>query len=286
MKYCFCCGITKSKNEFSKNKCKKDGLATQCKSCSKKRREKDKEKLKEYHEIYRKNNKEKTLVYAKEYRENNKEKVKEYFSKIKDKRKEYDRLRYIELNKNKIKKRKRGVSIQTKEEKLLKQKEYYQKNKEKIQLKHKEYRERNREKTRKRSSEYEKIKKITDPSFKIKKLIRASFYVNLKISKIKKTDKFFKYTEIKLSDYIDHFKNNYPEEFLKITEKGKYHIDHIIPCSAYDLTNNNEIKKCWNPKNLRIIPAKENLKKYDKIDYDLIKKYNIQHLIPNKLKRQ
>ena len=39
----------------------------------------------------------------------------------------------------------------------------------------------------------------------------------------------------------------------------KYHIDHIIPVSAYDFSIESDIKKCWNPRNLRIISAKENM---------------------------
>jgi hypothetical protein len=58
------------------------------------------------------------------------------------------------------------------------------------------------------------------------------------------------------------------------------HIDHIIPVKLYDFENIEEIKKCWNPKNLRLIPGIENIKKSDNLDFVLIKKYNIEHLLP------
>ena len=39
-------------------------------------------------------------------------------------------------------------------------------------------------------------------------------------------------------------------------------------------------KKCWNYRNLRIITISENSKKRDKIDFGLIKQYNIEDLLP------
>jgi len=39
MKYCYKCGKTKEKEEFYKNKSKRDGLATECKCCDKKRKQ-------------------------------------------------------------------------------------------------------------------------------------------------------------------------------------------------------------------------------------------------------
>jgi hypothetical protein len=37
-----------------------------------------------------------------------------------------------------------------------------------------------------------------------------------------------------------------------------YHIDHIIPCCAFDHTDPEQIKKCWSPENLQWLPAHEN----------------------------
>ena len=48
---------------------------------------------------------------------------------------------------------------------------------------------------------------------------------------------------------------------------GILHIDHIIPVAAFNFTKPEHIdfKKCWALKNLRLIPAKENLKKNAKL---------------------
>lgn len=38
-----------------------------------------------------------------------------------------------------------------------------------------------------------------------------------------------------------------------------YHIDHIIPCSSFDLSKPEEQKKCFHYSNLQILTAQENL---------------------------
>ena len=49
--------------------------------------------------------------------------------------------------------------------------------------------------------------------------------------------------------------------------EGKLHIDHIIPISAFNFTKPEHInfKRCWGLSNLRLLPAKENRIKKDKI---------------------
>jgi len=47
---------------------------------------------------------------------------------------------------------------------------------------------------------------------------------------------------------------------------GKLHIDHIIPKSVFQFESSNhpDFQRCWALKNLRLLPAKENLKKHAK----------------------
>jgi hypothetical protein len=49
--------------------------------------------------------------------------------------------------------------------------------------------------------------------------------------------------------------------------QGKLHIDHIIPKSTFNYASieNPDFRKCWEFKNLRLLPAKENLKKSKKL---------------------
>lgn len=56
--------------------------------------------------------------------------------------------------------------------------------------------------------------------------------------------------------------------------KKEWHIDHVIPCSKFDLTNEEEQLKCFNWSNLRPCFSLENLEKGDKIIPELIEKHN------------
>lgn len=49
---------------------------------------------------------------------------------------------------------------------------------------------------------------------------------------------------------------------------GKLHIDHIIPLSAFNITDENSLdfKRCWGLGNLRLLPKMENLMKKDRLD--------------------
>jgi hypothetical protein len=40
-----------------------------------------------------------------------------------------------------------------------------------------------------------------------------------------------------------------------------WHVDHIMPCSAFDHTNPDHVRRCWHFTNLRPMAAKENLAK-------------------------
>ena len=80
MKNCSKCGIEKEYSEFYRDKNKKDGFRSQCKSCIKKYNQENKEDIKKYRE----ENKEKRKEYNKKYNQENKEEAKKY---IKNRRK-------------------------------------------------------------------------------------------------------------------------------------------------------------------------------------------------------
>lgn len=61
---------------------------------------------------------------------------------------------------------------------------------------------------------------------------------------------------------------------------SEYHVDHIIPCSVYNLSIDDEIKKCFDKRNLRLIPADENISKSGRLDMDLVEYYHINDLLP------
>ena len=55
---------------------------------------------------------------------------------------------------------------------------------------------------------------------------------------------------------------------------GQWHVDHIIPCCTFNLTDESQLKKCFNYKNLQPLWAKDNLIKSKKLLEDKTYKSN------------
>lgn len=75
----------------------------------------------------------------------------------------------------------------------------------------------------------------------------------------------------------------YYEEWM--LDSRKYHTDHIIPLSYYqiDQETHPDLPKAWSLRNLRIVSAEENLQKNDKLDWRLIAERGIMDLLPESL---
>jgi len=133
----------------------------------------------------------------------------------------------------------------------LKQKKWVKNNSEYI----KNYREDNKEHinelSRKRYSE--------DSEYRIKKILRTRF--NKTVKGHKKYSKILNY----LSVPLEYFKKWIEFQFQldsKMTweNQGKYwDFDHVKPCNSFDLTNEEEIKKCFVWHNISPLEKKEKL---------------------------
>jgi hypothetical protein len=67
---------------------------------------------------------------------------------------------------------------------------------------------------------------------------------------------------------IDNFRKHLESKFLEgmsWNNYGEWHIDHIIPCSLFDLTNINEQKKCFHYTNQQPLWKLDNLRKTNRI---------------------
>jgi hypothetical protein len=125
--------------------------------------------------------------------------------------------------------------------------------------------ERHREHVRK---EVERIK--NDPQLKIKKNLRTRLGFLLRgKNKSAKTltllgcsmEEFKSYFESKFLDGMNW--NNYG--LWKAGSPMTWHIDHIIPCESFDLTDPEQQKKCFHHTNLQPLWAIDNLVKSSKI---------------------
>jgi hypothetical protein len=48
--------------------------------------------------------------------------------------------------------------------------------------------------------------------------------------------------------------------------KGEWHVDHIRPCASFDLTDENQVRVCFNWRNLQPLNGTENKSKQDRYD--------------------
>jgi hypothetical protein len=143
---------------------------------------------------------------------------------------------------------------------LLKQKEWHFNNREKRIKQLREYSYNNRNKR----NQYLKHKRQEDIQFRIRKNIRDRMRSAMDgRSKSKHTMEL-------LGCSIEEFKIYLEKQFTKGMNWGNYgkkgwHIDHILPCASFDLTDPEQQKKCFHYTNLQPLWAEDNYKKKDKI---------------------
>lgn len=113
---------------------------------------------------------------------------------------------------------------------------------------------------------YKKNKLKTNSSFRIEELLRrrishavrgsrkSDITMNLIGCSIEQLKLYLQQTALG-NGYTDFDINDYSGE--------EYHIDHIIPCSTYDLTKESDQRHCFRYTNLQVLKSEVNLKKSD-----------------------
>jgi hypothetical protein len=236
MKICTKCKKELHESKFGKLKSSFDGLRYVCKQCrnttEKEYYLKDK-KQKFRNSKYKKNHKEKIVEYNNQYRKTHKQEQKNY----------------RKINKEKLKKR---------------DQKYYQENKDKIKERIRTYRQLHK----KEDNIYRKNKKEKNLNYRILCNLRSSLCDAIK-NKPKKSH-MLDYLGCSIEEFLIYFDSlflenmsweNYGRGF------GKWNIDHILPCASFDLTQEENIYKCFNYKNLQPLWSIDNSSKQDKIDW-------------------
>lgn len=114
-------------------------------------------------------------------------------------------------------------------------------------------------------SEYYRNRRKNDINFKIKGILYMYLWRMLKNDKPKKHNKILKCELLMGCDniYLRKYIESQFIEGMNWNNHGIYgwQIDHIIPVSAFDLTDISQQRKCFHYSNLRPIWAEENIKK-------------------------
>lgn len=248
-KICGKCNIEKDIECFGISNKNKDKHQSWCKVCKT-----------GYYKEYSNKNKEKLTVYGKEYYKKNKEKIK----------------KYQKNNKEQIAERTKEYYNNNKEYFAEYKKKYRNNNKLKIAEYNVEYKKNHKDKITEYAKEYINSRRKIDINFKLRhylgKRIRVALNNNQKSGN---TIKLLGCTISVLKQWLGIIGNNY--------DSSQIHLDHICPASLYDLSKESEQLKCFNYRNLRLLDAKENLIKSNKLDMSLIKLYSIEDLLPEQI---
>lgn len=115
---------------------------------------------------------------------------------------------------------------------------------------------------------YEKNRKKIDVQYKLKKILRSRITNAIKNKngkKIYKTKELLGCSSMYVQDYLESlFQPGMSWDNHGLGD-DKWHIDHIVPLDAFDLTNPEEQKKACHYTNLQPLWQKDNLRKSNKI---------------------
>jgi len=233
----------------------------------------NKEEKREYMKEYRLNNKEKIKEYDKKYRENNKEKRKEKNKQYREKHHEKELKRKRLYYRNNLEKIKEDS------------KQYYNKNSKEMQERMYQWRKNNpgymyqwrknnpgymyqwRKNNPGYMYQWRKNNHRTDLKFNLNDRMRRAINHSLKGNKNgRHWETLVGYT---LDDLVKRLKKTMPEGYCwEDCINGRLHLDHKIPISVFNFEKPEHIdfKRCWDLKNLQLLPARENLIKSNKLE--------------------
>ena len=183
-----------------------------------------------YNRKYRQNNKEKIAAKDREYRQENKEKI------------AAGQREYRQENKEKI---------------AAQDREYYQENKEKINDQVRKYHQENKEKI----AAQKRKRYANDPTYAMSRRLRGRMASAVKAAGLDKkcasTSELLGISPQGLKEWLEaQFTDGMTWE-----NRSDWHVDHIIPCDAFDMTVETNQRICFWYKNLQPLWANDKWKK-------------------------
>lgn len=140
-------------------------------------------------------------------------------------------------------------------------------------IRQRKYRKENPEKTRKYSNKCHQKRRrngkakayrdkmyYTNVRYRLRHNLHGRLRVALKAQGVKKTTSTMKLCGCSLEKLKQHLESQFTEG-MSWGNKGQWHIDHIKPCAAFDLSDVEEQKKCFHYTNLQPLWAIDNMKK-------------------------
>ena len=122
------------------------------------------------------------------------------------------------------------------------------------------YRAENKEKITKQAMQ----RYYSDTNFRLVNVLRAR--VRIAIKKGCKSAQTMELLGCSIEEVKSHLESQFTEG-MTWDNHGEWHIDHIIPCASFDLTDPEQQKKCFHYTNLQPLWASENISKGARLEY-------------------
>lgn len=113
-------------------------------------------------------------------------------------------------------------------------------------------------------AEYKRRRLRSDYWFKLRVSCSNRIYQALKKQQMVKSERTLNLIGCSV-DYLREYLASMFEAGMSWDNYGKWHVDHIIPCASFDLTDQKQQKLCFHFSNLRPAWARENMSKGDKM---------------------
>lgn len=150
-------------------------------------------------------------------------------------------------------------------------KEYYNANREKLVAKSQRWNMNNKKRYYALKKAYRERHKH-DLDFRIKENLGTRLRQLVR----KDGNKFIEFLDCNLEFFKDWLQFNMSDEMCWENYGSYWHIDHAIPCSAFNVENMDEVKQCWHWSNLVPLEASKNASKINKIDREYIDFYKVK----------
>lgn len=196
-----------------------------------------------------------TLDSQRKYRENNREKLrlqyKKYSAENKEKRKKQSK-EYRERNSEKF----RLKRLLTKEQQSILWKNWSEKNKE--------YRKQYKASRREITNRQDRERRQNDLDYNLKQLLRGRLYKAIKAQNTSKNNSVIDLIGCSIEDFKKHIESQFHNGMCWENHSVHgWHLDHILPCAYFDLTDPEEQKKCFHYSNFQPLWWIDNLNKRD-----------------------
>lgn len=172
--------------------------------------------------------------------------------------KAYHKARY-EANKEQILAEMKVYYEDNREDKIAYSRARYESKKEEINKQKAEYSKRPDVRKTQNAKNVEKRK--TDPLAKLKKTLSSASLKAFKNQGLKKSERATRVLGCSVLELHEWLKSKFQDDWTMANHGKAWHIDHVIPIAAWDLSNSEHVKACFHWTNLQpLAPMKNYIK--------------------------